>query len=47
VMLLAVDVVTPGRLGEIVTTPGAAVPLAYVTAAAALAVSAVVCASIA
>ena len=47
VMLLAVDVVTPGDLGEIVTTPGAAVPLAYVTAAAALAVSAVVCASIA
>lgn len=47
VMLLAVDVVTPGRLGEIVTTPGAAVPLAYVTAAAAVAVSAVVCASIA
>jgi hypothetical protein len=47
VMLLAVDVVTPGRLGDIVTTPGAAVPLAYVTAAAAVAVSAVVCASIA
>lgn len=47
VMLLAVDVVTPGRLGEIVCTPGAAVPLAYVTAAAAVAVSAVVCASIA
>lgn len=47
VMLLAVDVATPGRLGEIVCTPGAAVPLAYVTAAAALAVSAVVCASIA
>lgn len=47
VMLLVVDVVTPGRLGEIVTTPGAVVPLAYVTAAAALAVSAVVCASIA
>jgi hypothetical protein len=47
VMLLAVDVVTPGRLGEIVTTPGPAVPLAYVTAAAAIAVSAVVCASIA
>jgi hypothetical protein len=47
VMLLAVDAVTPGRLGEIVCTPGAAVPLAYVTAAAALAVSAVVCASIA
>lgn len=46
-MLLVVDVVTPGRLGEIVTTPGAAVPLAYVTAAAAIAVSAVVCASIA
>jgi hypothetical protein len=47
VMLVAVDVVTPGRLREIVTTPGPAVPLAYVTAAAALAVSAVVCASIA
>jgi uncharacterized membrane protein YjfL (UPF0719 family) len=46
-MLLAVDVVTPGRLGEIVCTPGEAVPLAYVTAAAAVAVSAVVCASIA
>jgi hypothetical protein len=47
VMLVAVDLVTPGRLGEIVCTPGPAVPLAYVTAAAALAVSAVVCASIA
>jgi hypothetical protein len=47
VMLVAVDVVTPGRLREVVTTPGPAVPLAYVTAAAALAVSAVVCASIA
>jgi len=47
VMLLAVDAVTPGRLGEIVCTPGPAVPLAYVTAAAAIAVSAVVCASIA
>jgi hypothetical protein len=47
VMLVAVDLVTPGRLGEIVCTPGAAVPLAYVTAAAAVAVSAVVCASIA
>jgi hypothetical protein len=46
VMLLAVDLVTPGRLGDIVCTPGPAVPLAYVTAAAALAVSAVVCASI-
>jgi hypothetical protein len=44
---VAVDLVTPGRLGEIVCTPGPAVPLAYVTAAAALAVSAVVCASIA
>jgi hypothetical protein len=47
VMLLAVDAMTPGRLGDIVCTPGAAVPLAYVTAAAALAVSGVVCASIA
>jgi hypothetical protein len=47
VMLLAVDAVTPGRLGEIVCAPGAAVPLAWVTAAAAIAVSAVVCASIA
>ena len=47
VMLVAVGVVTPGRLGEVVTTPGSAVPLAHVTAAAALAVSAVVCASIA
>ena len=47
VMLLAVDLVTPGRLGDIVCTPGPAVPLAYVTAAAAIAVSAVVCASIA
>jgi hypothetical protein len=46
-MLVAVDLVTPGRLGEIVCTPGDAVPLAYVTAAAAIAVSAVVCASIA
>ncbi|HYO38753.1 MAG TPA: DUF350 domain-containing protein [Nocardioidaceae bacterium] len=46
-MLVAVDLVTPGRLGEIVCTPGSAVPLAYVTAAAAVAVSAVVCASIA
>ena len=47
VMLLAVDVVTPGRLGDILCTPGTAVPLAYVTGAAAIAVSAVVCASIA
>jgi len=47
VMLLAVDLVTPGRLGDIVCAPGDAVPLAYVTAAAAIAVSAVVCASIA
>jgi hypothetical protein len=46
-MLVAVDVVTPGRLGDIVCTPGPAVPLAFVTAAAAIAVSAVVCASIA
>jgi hypothetical protein len=46
-MLVAVDLATPGRLGEIVCTPGDAVPLAYVTAAAAISVSAVVCASIA
>jgi hypothetical protein len=46
-MLVAVDLVTPGNLREIVTTPGPAVPLAYVAASTALAVSAVVSASIA
>jgi hypothetical protein len=47
VMLVAIDAVTPGNLREIVTTPGPAVPLAYVAASTALAVSAVVAASIA
>ena len=47
VMLVAIDAVTPGDLREIVTTPGRAVPLAYVAASTALAVSAVVAASIA
>jgi hypothetical protein len=47
VMLVAIDAVTPGDLRAIVCTPGRAVPLAYVAASTALAVSAVVAASIA
>ncbi|MCW2817880.1 MAG: hypothetical protein JWR42_667 [Marmoricola sp.] len=47
VMLLAIDAVTPGNLRAVVCTPGAVLPLATVSAAATLAVSAIVCASIA
>lgn len=47
VMLLVIDAVTPGNLRQIVCTPGPVVPLAYVAAATALAVSGIVCASIA
>lgn len=47
IMLLAVDAVTPGNLRATICTPGAVVPLAAVSAAATLAVSAIVCASIA
>jgi hypothetical protein len=47
VMFLAVEVLTPGSLGDAVCRPGPVVPLATVAAAAALASSAVVCASIA
>ncbi|MCW2868126.1 MAG: hypothetical protein JWR20_2314 [Marmoricola sp.] len=47
VMLLAIDAVTPGNLRAVICTPGAVLPLAAVLAAATLAVSAIVCASIA
>ncbi|SDT11684.1 protein of unknown function [Nocardioides scoriae] len=47
VMLVAVDLVTPGNLRAVVCTPGRVVPLAVVSAAATLAISAIVCASIA
>ena len=47
VMLVAVDLVTPGNLRAVVCTPGRVVPLAVVSASATLAISAIVCASIA
>lgn len=47
VMLFVIDAITPGNLREIVCLPGPARPLAYVAAATALSVGAVVCASIA
>lgn len=47
IMLVAVDAVTPGDLRATITTPGAVLPLATVSAAATLAISAIVCASIA
>lgn len=46
-MLVAVDLVTPGDLRATVTEPGPVLPLAVVSAAATLAISAIVCASIA
>jgi hypothetical protein len=42
-----VDLLTPGRLGEVLVEPGTASPLAYVTAASLLAMSGIICASIA
>ena len=42
-----VDLLTPGKLGEIVSRPGPVQPVAVVTAAAHLAVAAIVVASIA
>lgn len=47
VMLVAVDLVTPGDLRAVVCTPGPVVPLAVLSAASTLAISAIVCASIA
>lgn len=46
-MFLVIEVITPGDLRSIVTQPGPARPLAYVAAATALSVAAIVCASIA
>lgn len=47
VAFTVVDLLTPGRLGEIVARPGPVQPVAVVTAAAYLAVAAIVTASIA
>ena len=47
VAFTVVDLLTPGRLGEIVAQPGPVQPVAVVTAAAYLAVAAIVVASIA
>ena len=47
VAFMLVDVLTPGRLGEILARPGPVQPVAIVTAAAHLAVAAIVVASIA
>jgi uncharacterized membrane protein YjfL (UPF0719 family) len=47
VAFTVVDLLTPGRLGEIVSRPGPVQPVAVVTAAAYLAVAAIVVASIA
>lgn len=47
VMFLVVEALTPGRLREIVCTPGPVRPLAVLAAAASLSVAAIVCASIA
>jgi len=47
VMFLVVETLTPGRLREIVCTPGPARPLAVLAAAASLSVAGIVCASIA
>jgi uncharacterized membrane protein YjfL (UPF0719 family) len=47
VMFFVVEAITPGDLRSIVTQPGPARPLAYVAAAAAISVGAIVCASIA
>jgi hypothetical protein len=47
VMFFVVEAITPGDLRSIVTQAGPARPLAYVAAATALSVAAIVCASIA
>jgi uncharacterized membrane protein YjfL (UPF0719 family) len=47
VMFFAVEALTPGRLREIVCTPGPVRPLAMLAAAASLSVAGIVCASIA
>ena len=47
VMLVAIDLVTPGDLRAVVCTPGRVLPLAVVSAASTLSISAIVCASIA
>lgn len=47
VMFFAVEALTPGRLREIVCTPGPVRPLAQLAAAASLSVAGIVCASIA
>jgi uncharacterized membrane protein YjfL (UPF0719 family) len=47
VMFFAVEALTPGRLREIVCTPGPVRPLATLAAAASLSVAGIVCASIA
>lgn len=47
VMFFAVEALTPGRLREIVCTPGPVRPLAVLAASASLAVAGIVCASIA
>ena len=47
VMFFAVEAITPGNLRQIITGPGPVRPLAYVAAAVALSVGAIVCASIA
>lgn len=47
VMFFAIEALTPGRLREIVCTPGPVRPLAKLAAAASLSVAGIVCASIA
>lgn len=47
VAFLVVDLLTPGRLGQILAQPGPVAPVALVTAAAHLAVAGIVVASIA
>lgn len=47
VMFIVIEMITPGDLRTIVTQPGPVRPLAYVAAAIALSVAAIVCASIA
>lgn len=47
VMFVVVEALTPGRLREIVCTPGPVRPLAVLAAAASLSVAGIVCASIA
>lgn len=47
VMFIVVEALTPGRLREIVCTPGPVRPLAVLAAAASLSVAGIVCASIA